>query len=89
MLPFEVEYTSRALRSRILNRIASGSRRGRHRGKRRQRGGCAGGRGARADVAIDSLTVGLAQEVARAILWLLSEEASFATGAFIDIAGGR
>lgn len=28
-------------------------------------------------------------EVAKAILWLLSDEASFSTGAFIDIAGGR
>lgn len=28
-------------------------------------------------------------EVARAILWLLSDEASYTTGAFIDIAGGR
>lgn len=29
------------------------------------------------------------EEVARAILWLLSDEASFSTGAFIDVAGGR
>lgn len=28
-------------------------------------------------------------EVARAILWLLSEDASFTTGAFIDVTGGR
>jgi NAD(P)-dependent dehydrogenase (short-subunit alcohol dehydrogenase family) len=28
-------------------------------------------------------------EVARAILWLLSSEASYSTGAFIDVAGGR
>jgi NAD(P)-dependent dehydrogenase (short-subunit alcohol dehydrogenase family) len=32
---------------------------------------------------------GSAEEVAKAILWLLSEEASFTTGAFIDVAGGR
>lgn len=32
---------------------------------------------------------GHASEVAQAILWLLSEEASFTTGAFIDISGGR
>ena len=32
---------------------------------------------------------GQPEEVANAILWLLSEEASFATGAFIDLAGGR
>jgi NAD(P)-dependent dehydrogenase (short-subunit alcohol dehydrogenase family) len=28
-------------------------------------------------------------EVARAILWLLSEEASYVTGTFIDVGGGR
>jgi NAD(P)-dependent dehydrogenase (short-subunit alcohol dehydrogenase family) len=32
---------------------------------------------------------GQPEEVARAILWLLSEEASFTTGGFIDVAGGR
>ncbi|MCH9647363.1 MAG: SDR family oxidoreductase [Deltaproteobacteria bacterium] len=32
---------------------------------------------------------GQPEEVARAILWLLSEEASYSTGAFIDVAGGR
>jgi len=32
---------------------------------------------------------GHADEVARAILWLLSDEASFSTGAFIDVTGGR
>lgn len=32
---------------------------------------------------------GTPEEVANAILWLLSEEASFTTGTFIDIAGGR
>jgi NAD(P)-dependent dehydrogenase (short-subunit alcohol dehydrogenase family) len=31
---------------------------------------------------------GQAMEVAKAILWLLSEEASYTTGAFIDVAGG-
>lgn len=29
------------------------------------------------------------EEVARAILWLLSDEASFVTGTFIDVSGGR
>jgi pimeloyl-ACP methyl ester carboxylesterase len=29
------------------------------------------------------------EEVARAILWLLSEDASYCTGAFIDVSGGR
>src|SRR5204863_5924094 len=28
-------------------------------------------------------------EVARAIVWLLSDEASYSTGTFIDVAGGR
>jgi NAD(P)-dependent dehydrogenase (short-subunit alcohol dehydrogenase family) len=32
---------------------------------------------------------GHAEEVAKAILWLLSDEASYATGAIVDIAGGR
>jgi NAD(P)-dependent dehydrogenase (short-subunit alcohol dehydrogenase family) len=32
---------------------------------------------------------GYAIEVARAILWLLSDEASYTTGSFIDVSGGR
>jgi NAD(P)-dependent dehydrogenase (short-subunit alcohol dehydrogenase family) len=32
---------------------------------------------------------GNADEVAHAILWLLSDEASFTTGSFVDVAGGR
>lgn len=32
---------------------------------------------------------GEAMEVARAILWLLSEEASYTTGALLDVGGGR
>ena len=32
---------------------------------------------------------GTAAEVANAILWLLSDEASYTTGAFIDVAGGK
>lgn len=32
---------------------------------------------------------GQADEVARAIVWLLSEEASYTTGACLDVAGGR
>lgn len=32
---------------------------------------------------------GSADEVAHAILWLLSDEASFTTGSFIDVTGGR
>lgn len=32
---------------------------------------------------------GHAEEVAKAVLWLLSDEASYSTGAFIDVSGGR
>ena len=32
---------------------------------------------------------GSAQEVANAIVWLLTEEASYVTGAFLDVTGGR
>jgi NAD(P)-dependent dehydrogenase (short-subunit alcohol dehydrogenase family) len=32
---------------------------------------------------------GTAEEVAKAILWLLSDEASYTTGALIDVAGGK
>ena len=32
---------------------------------------------------------GQAIEVANAILWLLSDEASYVTGAFLDVAGGK
>jgi len=32
---------------------------------------------------------GRPEEVANAILWLLSEEASFTTGAFVDVTGGK
>jgi NAD(P)-dependent dehydrogenase (short-subunit alcohol dehydrogenase family) len=32
---------------------------------------------------------GTAEEVAHAIVWLLSDEASFVTGTFIDVSGGR
>jgi NAD(P)-dependent dehydrogenase (short-subunit alcohol dehydrogenase family) len=32
---------------------------------------------------------GDAIEVARAIVWLLSEEASYTTGSFVDVSGGR
>jgi len=32
---------------------------------------------------------GTAQEVANAILWLLSDEASYATGSILDVTGGR
>jgi NAD(P)-dependent dehydrogenase (short-subunit alcohol dehydrogenase family) len=29
------------------------------------------------------------EEVARAILWLLSDEASYCTGTILDVSGGR
>jgi NAD(P)-dependent dehydrogenase (short-subunit alcohol dehydrogenase family) len=32
---------------------------------------------------------GHAEEVARAILWLLSDEASYSTGTFVDVTGGK
>lgn len=32
---------------------------------------------------------GQPEEVAQAILWLLSDEASYTTGALLDVAGGR
>jgi NAD(P)-dependent dehydrogenase (short-subunit alcohol dehydrogenase family) len=32
---------------------------------------------------------GQPEEVARAILWLLSDEASYTTGALVDVAGGK
>ena len=32
---------------------------------------------------------GRPEEVARAILWLLSDEASYTTGGFIDVTGGK
>lgn len=32
---------------------------------------------------------GTAEEVANAVLWLLSDEASYTTGSFIDVAGGK
>lgn len=32
---------------------------------------------------------GTAGEVAQAILWLMSDEASYTTGTFLDVSGGR
>jgi NAD(P)-dependent dehydrogenase (short-subunit alcohol dehydrogenase family) len=32
---------------------------------------------------------GQPDEVARAILWLLSDEASYSTGTFLDVTGGK
>ena len=38
---------------------------------------------------VPMLRGGTADEVARAILWLLSDAASYSTGTFIDVSGGR
>ena len=51
-----------------------------------------GGEPGRVDRVKDSVPMkrgGRPEEVAHAILWLLSDEASYATGTFIDLAGGR
>lgn len=39
--------------------------------------------------AIPMLRAGQAEEVAHAVLWLLSDQASYTTGALLDVAGGR
>jgi NAD(P)-dependent dehydrogenase (short-subunit alcohol dehydrogenase family) len=52
----------------------------------------AGGEPDRVDRLSDSIPMmrgGTPEEVANAILWLLSDNASYVTGTFIDIAGGR
>jgi NAD(P)-dependent dehydrogenase (short-subunit alcohol dehydrogenase family) len=33
--------------------------------------------------------IGTADEVAQAILWLMSDSASYVTGAIVDVSGGR
>ncbi len=51
-----------------------------------------GGEPGRVDRIKDALPMrrgGRPEEVAAAILWLLSDEASYATGSFIELAGGR
>lgn len=51
-----------------------------------------GGEPNRVDRAKDSVPMkrgGQPEEVARAILWLLSDEASYVTGSFVDVTGGR
>lgn len=51
-----------------------------------------GGEPNRVDRIKDSVPMkrgGYPEEVANAILWLLSDEASYSTGAFIDVTGGR
>jgi hypothetical protein len=39
--------------------------------------------------AVESFTIGLAREVAEAILLLLSAETSYTTGAILEVGGGR
>jgi NAD(P)-dependent dehydrogenase (short-subunit alcohol dehydrogenase family) len=51
--------------------------------------GGAPGRVARVSASVPMQRGGEAEEVARAILWLLSDEASYTTGSFVDVAGGR
>lgn len=51
-----------------------------------------GGEAGRVDRLKDAVPMkrgGTAEEVAHAILWLLSDESSYATGTFIDVSGGR
>jgi NAD(P)-dependent dehydrogenase (short-subunit alcohol dehydrogenase family) len=51
-----------------------------------------GGEPGRVDRLKDSIPMkrgGTADEVARAVLWLLSEQASYTTGATLDVSGGR
>lgn len=51
-----------------------------------------GGEPGRVDRVADTLPLrrgGTAEEVAHAILWLASDEASFTTGAILDVAGGK
>lgn len=47
------------------------------------------GRVARMAPSIPMRRAGRAQEVAAAICWLLSDDASYTTGAFLDVSGGR
>ena len=52
-------------------------------------GGGESGRVDRVKAAVPMRRGGTAAEVANAILWLLSDEASFTTGSFLDVSGGR
>jgi NAD(P)-dependent dehydrogenase (short-subunit alcohol dehydrogenase family) len=47
------------------------------------------GRAAQLGPQVPMQRAGTADEVAKAILWLLSDEASYTTGSIVDVAGGR
>lgn len=47
------------------------------------------GRVDRVKSAVPMLRGGQPEEVAKAILWLLSDEAAYSTGAILDVSGGR
>jgi len=47
------------------------------------------GRVDRLKAAVPMQRGGQPEEVARAILWLLSDDASYSTGAIVDVSGGR
>ena len=47
------------------------------------------GRVDRVKAAVPMKRGGEAAEIARAILWLASEESSYCTGSFMDVSGGR
>jgi NAD(P)-dependent dehydrogenase (short-subunit alcohol dehydrogenase family) len=47
------------------------------------------GRAERLAASIPLRRAGRVDEIARAVLWLLSDEASYVTGAILDVAGGR
>lgn len=51
-----------------------------------------GGEAGRVDRVKDAIPMrrgGRAEEVAQAIMWLLSDQASYSTGSFVDVSGGR
>lgn len=51
-----------------------------------------GGEPDRVDRAKESVSMqrgGRAEEVAKAVLWLVSDDASYSTGTLLDVAGGR
>ena len=47
------------------------------------------GRVARVKAMVPMKRGGQPEEVAQAVVWLLSDDSSYVTGAFIDVAGGR